>query len=183
MPVWSDAPPAGNDPVPFRLIRVPADKAVRAIVTCSDMIGATTHFVRNRTLPCGIEQPCPYCAEGHSYRWHAYLSIVLVDTYEHVILELTAAGSESLRNYAEAHLDIRGAFITAHRPNKKHNGRVIVAVRPGDPTRQRIPDPPDIRRILCHIWNVKYEPPINNRRSRPGARDVDLTKIGNPATN
>lgn len=174
MTFWQPLPPAQDDAVPYRLVRVAADKPLKGIITCPDIVGAPTHFARNRTQPCPGTDTCDLCADGFAWRWHAYVSLLVNPGYEHVILELTAAGSQTLRNYNELNSGVLGAEILAHRPSKKHNGRVVCQCRRIDLQGILLPPPPCIEKILCHIWGVQYVAPKNNWRIRPGSKDIQL---------
>lgn len=177
MPQWNPPPPTDNRSVPFRLVRVPAKAPLTGIITALEPLGCYTHFAKRRTLPCDGEERCEYCAEGFSRRWHCYVSLLLAQSLEHVILELTAAGSDPLRNYYRLHDTIRECRMSAVRPSGRPNGRVIVTCKPPQHSMTRIPDPPDVRRILCHLWGIQYrnDEPITIDRARMAAR------IGRPS--
>jgi len=172
MPQWSPTPPPQDEGVPFRLVRVPADKPVIGVVTSLDVVGCATHFFNNRTVPCDGQGNCKSCQEGHSWRWHAYCSILVSATLEHVLLELTAAGSETLRNYAQTYSGTRGCLLSAWRPSKKPNGRVLVTCKPTDLLRVTLPEPPNVARLLCRIWNVRFDPDDVVTSQRPGAKAI-----------
>jgi len=172
MPRWSPIPPALDEGVPFRLIRIPADKSLQGTVTSTDVTGCTTHFLNNRTVPCDGHDTCKACLEGFSYRWHAYCSLLVASTFEHVILELTAAASESLRNYAQSYSGTRGCQLSAWRPSKRPNGRILVTCKPGDLLRLTLPEPPQVARLLCRIWNVRFDPADVVTSQRPGAKAI-----------
>jgi len=175
MPQWLPTPPTPDDAVPYRLIRVPATGVVAGIVTCTDLVGCNTHYLHNRTTPCDGPGQCDACAEGYAYRWHCYASLLLTPGWEHVILELTAAASDPLRNYADHHGGPHGCRIRARRPSGRPNGRIVLECTPADLTGVRIPDPPNIQRILCHIWGVKYDAPDNRISTRIGAIDAQVS--------
>lgn len=172
MPQWSPTPPPQDEGVPFRLVRVPADKPVIGIVTSLDVVGCATHFFNNRTVPCDGQGNCKSCQEGHAWRWHAYCSVLVSATLEHVLLELTAAGSETLRNYAQTYSGTRGCLLSAWRPSKKPNGRVLVTCKPTDLLRVTLPEPPNVARLLCRIWNVRFDPDDVVTSQRQGAKAI-----------
>lgn len=156
MPIWTNQPPTDKDAHAHRIIRTPATKPLIAIITCTDLLGCATHFVSNRTVPCEGQGECSHCEAGHSWRWHGYVSAVNVNTHEHFIFEMTAQAADTFRNYAQAHATLRGCMFQATRPSGRPNGRVVIACKPTDEQRYRIPQPLNVRRILCHIWNVQY---------------------------
>lgn len=159
MPQWQNDPPPVDKAVPYRIVRVPPAKPLTGIVTCTEIVGCNTHYLRNRTVPCEGPDQCDACAEGHAWRWHAYVSLLLAWSYEHVILELTAAASDPLRNYARNRGSLRGCQLNAHRPSKRPNGRIVVTCKVIDNQHVTLPDPPNIQRILCHVWGVQYKRP------------------------
>jgi hypothetical protein len=122
------------------------------------LVGVNTHWTGAGTLPCEGPNLCKYCQDGHSYRWHGYLSAILTDTLEHIIFEMTAAAAETFFNYLHLNSTLRGCHFQAKRASKQPNSRVIIACKRIDEQRIRLPDPPNIKAILCHIWNVPYQP-------------------------
>lgn len=155
MPIFTDRPPEHDAPHAFRIIRTPATATVTAVVTSTDIVCSPTHFAKNRTVPCEGPDKCPWCAEGHSHRWHAYLGCVITQTYEHAIFECTKTAAETFANYYKVNATLRACKFTARRPSGKHNGRIVIACTRLDEQRVRLPEPPDVVAILCHIWNVK----------------------------
>jgi len=158
MPKWENTPPKDTAGLALRIIRTPASKPITAIVTSTDIVGCRTHFAAHRTIPCEAPDRCELCDQGHSWRWHGYVAAILTASLEHVIFEFTAAASDTFYHYQRLHNDIRGCWFQAQRPSGRPNGRVIIKAKPQDQTRLRLPDPPDLQRILCHIWGVPYQP-------------------------
>lgn len=158
MPTWTDTPPPGGSQFAFRILRTPADRPLSAVATSTDIVGCCTHFVRNRTIPCDGTDRCQACAEGFSWRWHGYLAAILTTTLEHFLFEFTAAASDTLSNYLKVHDQLRGCWIKAYRPSRRPNGRVVLECKPTDPAKTRLPDPPNVHQILCHIWNIPFDP-------------------------
>ena len=180
MPRWMDTPPKGSDHPSFRIVRTPADKPITAIVTSEEIVGCTTNFVQNRTIPCEGPDTCEHCAAGHSWRWHGYLSAMLTTTHEHILFEFTAPPSDTFRNYLLRYKTLRGCVFTARRPSGRPNGRVVVTCKYVAPTDLRIPARPNIRNILCRVWNLQTErvsdcpasrPPIKNTAVKPSNSD------------
>jgi len=157
MPLWNPKPPEGGRSVPFRLIRVPAKGSIRGVITSVEPLACSTHYVAHRTIPCEGPDDCKACQQGHTARWHCYVALILSGSMEQVILELTAAGSDPLRNYCLIHGGIRGCLLTATRPSGRANGRVVATCQPAKVDGVTIPPPPDLQRLLCHIWGIKHD--------------------------
>lgn len=174
MPIWTRDPPDDASPYVFRIVRTPAASPIVGIITCDEAVGCSTHFVHHRTVPCEGPRTCPHCNEGHSWRWHGYVSAMLTPSLEHVLFEFTATASDAFKNYRLLHQRLRACRFRAYRPSKRNNGRVVIQTSPGDPNLVRLPDPPDIRRLLCHIWNVQYELDQPTRMARPPFQSVAL---------
>lgn len=174
MPNWSEKPPEAKDGYPLRIVRTPPDKPLHAIATSTEVLGCCTHFVQNRTIPCEGTDVCKWCQEGHSWRWHGYLAAMITATLEHILFEFTAAASDTFRNYQTVHGTMRGCHFQAIRPSKRHNGRIVIACKPVDAQRCRIPEPPDVKAILCHIWNIQNANATTAKITRPPFRDVGV---------
>ncbi len=155
MPQWTTEPPKQPHGFSLRILRTPPTKAIVAIVTSTDVLGCNTHYVNHRTLPCEGSETCKFCQDGHSWRWHGYLAAMLQDTLEHVLFEFTATASTTFANYQKLHQNMRGCLFKASRPSGRTNGRVVIQCRPADTQRHVLPDPPDVKIILCHIWNIQ----------------------------
>jgi len=175
MPIWSPIPPPQDRAVPYRIVRVPASGDLKGIVTTPDIVGCNTHYVGHRTIPCEGPDACKACAEGHSWRWHAYVGLLLTTTLEHTILELTAAASDPLRTYYDLHNTVRACRITAKRPSGRLNGRIVLACQATDELRVRLPAPPNIQKILSHLWGIKYDAPEKAILARPPAVQMYVT--------
>ena len=174
MPNWINEPPDGASHSGMRLIRTPATKTLTACVTSTEIVGCCTHFVGNRTVPCEGVPNCAPCSEGIPWRWHGYLSCLLRETLEHVLFEFTAASSDPFKHYIEVHGTLRGCKMTARRVNSKHNGRVLIQCREAELTRIRLPDPPDLKKMMCHIWNIPTNRAETPNMARPPFKNLVL---------
>ena len=166
MPDWSSSPPKDRSNLALRIVRTPPTGTLTAIVTCPGLIGCATHFVNNRTQPCDGQGKCEWCEAGHSWRWHGYVSCVLTSTVEHVLFEMTATASDTFTNFYALRQTLLGCHFQAHRPNGRHNGRVVIACKPSDPQKAILPPPVNVQKILSHIWGIPYAGLANTNRDR-----------------
>lgn len=180
MPNWTDTPPTESEHYALRIVRTPPTGAIEALITTPGITGCHTHFIKNRTVPCEGQPGCQFCEAGHSFRWHAYLAAVLVRSYEQVLFECTAIAAKTFINYREINGTLRACRFRASRPSGRPNGRIVIACKAEDETLLRLPKPPDVKTILCHIWNVKAESattlpdrPHAGRLIRPGQPNGD----------
>lgn len=178
MPQWSERPDHASDHAIFRILRTPASGRLNGLITCNNVIGSNTHFVQNRTIPCEGRDHCEHCAAGFTYRWHGWVSAVILPGLEHVLFEFTATASETLATYQDLHGSLRACRFQAFRANSRPNGRVVIQTSPGDPNKIRLPDPPNVRKILCHIWNVQYTAPQPTRMDRPPFKSIAVDDNG-----
>jgi hypothetical protein len=178
MPIWSDAPDNPSDVAIFRIVRTPATGVYTAIVTGLEAVGCNTHYANNRTVPCEGPRQCNLCHEGFSYRWHGYLTALTLPSLEHVVFEFTATAADTFANYRRLHGTLRACRFRASRPSKRPNGRVLIETSPGDPQKTRLPDPPNLRKILCHIWNVQYTENQPTDMTRPPFQRVNVDDNG-----
>jgi len=174
MPKWSDAPPKAVDVHAFRILRTPQDSPLCGIITCTDVVGCPTHFVGNRTLPCEGQNECNPCKAGHSWRWHGYVTAIMVPTHEHFLFEFTATGSDTFKNYLRHHGSMRGCKFVAKRPSKKANGRVVISCIRIDEQGINLPEPPDVKKILCHIWGISHKRVTKNPGHRRPLKDLSV---------
>jgi len=178
MPQWSNDPPTEDPEYAHRIIRTPGTKPICGIITSPDLIGCLTHFVNNRTIPCEAPNACGPCDSGSSRRWHGYVSLLNNATMEHAIFEMTAAACDPLKNYGLAHQTLRACSIRASRPSGKSNGRVIIETRHIDESRYRLPEPFNVRMVLCHIWNIDYTPTEEFVGRAPTFKSIGIPPAG-----
>ena len=156
MPRFDSAPPTDLGRSGFRLIRTPTAHALTAHVICDNLIGCRTHFVGNRTIPC--EAPdCETCNSGIGWRWHGYLAIVIAATQEVAIFECTARSAAAFADYFKRYGTTRGCYFKAQRLNGRSNGRVLIQCKPADLAKINLPEPPEVQKCLCHIWNIPQQ--------------------------
>jgi len=174
MDPWTALPPEDEPLYHLEIRRTPAAKPLIGIITSTDIIGRMTHFAKNRTLPCEAGDRCPWCEEGFSRRWHGYLAAIDPTSYAAFLFEFTARASDPFRNYMEQYSSLRACRFTARRPSGRPNGRIQIACARLDATKLRLPDPPDVKRALCHIWNIPYKPHRPNGMTRPPFKDIPV---------
>lgn len=179
MPQWTNEPPEESEAHAFRIMRTPAKKPICGIITSEELLGCPTHFCKNRTIPCEAPNPCTWCEEGFSWRWHGWVGLFNHVTMEHLLFEMTAAASDPLKLYAKIHGTLRACSIRASRPSGRTNGRVLIEPRQVDETRYRIPPELNVMKILCHIWGVQYTDAEIVGGVAPGFRRIGLTDSEN----
>lgn len=143
------------------LIRTPHTKPLKAIITSEKIIACPTHYHARRTIPCKGPAQCDLCATGHKWRLHAYVSAINLENLGHVIIEFPARQYDQLAEWYKRFGTIRGLYIESTRPNARPNGPInLVIKRPASPP-PNLPDPLNLKLLLCKIWGVPYEPEPN----------------------
>lgn len=140
---------------PFHLLRTPPAGPLTGIITTPKLLSCKTHFAKNRTSPCMDPDPCELCNDGFSWRWHVYVGLFQPRTFHHVIFETTPRAAKPLEHYLTFHQTLRSAAIKSTRPSANPNGRIHIDVKHIDEATLRLPPPPDVEKILCHIWNIQ----------------------------
>jgi len=167
MPTFNHQPPDDLGRSGYRLLRTPPAHAMIGYVLSDTLVGCNTHWVNNRTQPC--EAPdCDPCNSGIPWRWHGYLICSLERTQEVIIFEMTARASRAFAAYHERHGTTRGAHFKSERLNGRHNGRLLIQVKPADLAKIHLPKAPPIEKLLCHIWNIpEPDATIRATQTRP----------------
>lgn len=178
MPNWTNVAPESDPHLSMRLIRTPTGKPLVACVTSYQIAGCHTHFIQNRTVPCEETDACPHCKKGHTSRWHAWLGAMLYDGLEHFIFECPKEASKTFTAYESTHGTLRGCAFKAFRANARPNGKVIIHCHPADVRKLHLPDAPNVREILCHIWNIPYTD-VHVEPKRDNAGPVLVVAPGN----
>ncbi len=150
----TDAP---DDPRGYALplLRCPSGRAIVGIVTSDDLIGCPTHFWHGRTVP-HEEEDCPPCKDGLPWRWHSWLSAFSPQKHECFLFESTARITKLFTAYRDSHAGLRGCKFRAQRRTAAANARVYLELAPANLQDLHLPDPPDLLRCLCMIWNVPF---------------------------
>jgi hypothetical protein len=154
---WTNTPPADQNGFAYRLIRVPAARPIRLIILSPQPIGTNTHYHKGRTKPCD-GQLCEACQLGLPYRWHSYIAVHNADTGENALLELTAQATEQLQPARDEFHTLRAVKLVLERPSHRPNGRIHINIHPGRAAELGLPDPPEVQRILLHIWGLDDRP-------------------------
>ena len=156
MTTWTHAPP--DDPRGFGLplIRTPAARSLKAIVTCENLIGTDTHFWGGHTVPC--QRPsCDACEAGIAYRWHGYLSAFNPVDQMHFVFEFTAQAADKFMKYFTAHDTLRCCEFEAYRWKHIRNGRVIIKTAHSAFAPHALPAAPDLCRVMAVIWRLPID--------------------------
>ncbi len=164
MPYWSSELPTEKKHMGFSIKRTPPVSAVRAIVTCDELLVCDTHWYGGRTVPCErIQQlpnksttagTCQACNASIPYRTHVYVSALDCKSREHYIFECTANAAKAFQEYRENTTTLKGCLFNAFRPKAHRTGRVVIETATANLSRIQLPDPPNIVLALSVIWRL-----------------------------
>jgi hypothetical protein len=186
MPAFSNELPHGKQHLGFTLRRTPTDRPLLAVVTSADYVVCDTHYWGGRTTP-HEDEDCKACTALQPRRTHVYLSAIDVKTREHFLFECTAHAAISFEEYRARNNTLRGCYFCASRPKHTKSGRVLIETKPADLSKITIPDPPDLCKALCIIWQVPGAadtPAATPRKhSRPGSNPRNLRAMREPIDN
>ena len=153
MPSWTKSPPEDSRGQGLPLLRTPAVRSIRAIVTSKTLIGTDTHFWGGHTVPC--ERPeCEACNNGIGYRWHGYLTAYNPNDQLHFIFEMTANAATVFNDYQTVNDTLRCCQFEAYRWKHVKNGRVIIKCERSAINPAALPNAPDLERVMAIIWRL-----------------------------
>lgn len=153
MPHWTHSPPADPRGQGLPLLRTPAARSLKAIVTSETLVGCDTHFWGGHTMPC--ERPdCEACNHGVAFRWHGYLSAYNPDDQLHFLFEMTAQAASTFAEYLQEHSTLRCCAFEAWRWRHARNGRLIIKCQHSAHPSHALPRAPDLKTVLAIIWRL-----------------------------
>lgn len=152
---WSDTPPTQTDLHSADLRRCPPGGMPPAIILVDWITGNELHWWNGRSFP-HLANDCPACAAKRARVWKGYLACLELKTRKIFILEITPNCTEPLAAYKLTFGSLRGAQIKLERSATKINGRVTATVTPAALGGLELPQPPDVRNILRHMWQTDH---------------------------
>lgn len=153
MPIWTNSPPDDPRGHGLPIVRTPANRSLKAIVTSDNIVGCDTHYWGGHTVPCDRPE-CDACNNGIAYRWHGYLTAFNPDDQLHFIFEFTAQAAATFINYLESHDTLRCCQFEAYRWRHTKNGRVIINAQNSAYSSRSLPKAPDICKVMAIIWRL-----------------------------
>lgn len=154
---WNDNPHTQTQPHSADLRRCPPGGLPPAIILMDWITGNELHWWNGRSFP-HLKTECPACAAKRAKVWKGYVACLDPKTRKIFILELTPNCTEPLSAYKLTFGSLRGATIKLDRPATKINGRVTATVTPTHLGGLELPQPPDVRKILQHMWQTDHRP-------------------------
>lgn len=179
MPTYSNTPPAESSGVSLPIVRTPAARPLKAIVTSDDILGCNTHFWHGHTVPCDGKD-CEPCRDSTPFRWHAYCTAFVPNSSLHFLFECTAAAAEQFVKYRHAFGTLRGCMFEAYRWRQKVNGRIILKTERTAMTDLALPPAPDLEKVLAILWQLP-EQNVQAGDHTAGGRHVEAdTDVADP---
>ncbi len=153
---FTNVPPKDDREKAMHLTRCPIGRPITGIITCDDLVGTPTHFFHGRTMPCD-ETDCPACSDGLPWRWHAYVSLWLPKSRQHILFEMTARACQPLVEYRKANGTLRGCVLRAQRVNLAPNAKVMIQTSVADQQAYVLPKSPHLLKALAILWNLDFD--------------------------
>jgi len=150
-PRWIDQPTAPSSLPHLALLRVPPGNGLYGVLTSPKPIGVQTHYMGRRTLPC-VSEACPGCLARLATRDEWYTGLWTGSPSKHVIAALTPAVAWELTDKLQPRLNFRGIKVHLTRAGKAANSRLLLTLPDPENLFTSIPDEPDLRAHLLHIW-------------------------------
>lgn len=155
MTIWTNEPSDANNLSPTRLIRTRPGKPLTALITSDQLLGCYVHFWRGRTTPCN-GATCEACNDNRLKRWYGWVSACTLAMTENVILEITAACCDPIKDYVRTHGRLRGAQLFLERATAKQNSRLIARITESKHSPDVLPAALDVVHVLEHIWETHH---------------------------
>lgn len=154
---WSDQPPDHQ----MRYIPIYSPRpgqVMRLIILSDEVVGAWTHWLDERTIPCrGRDQGCVCRKMDLSRRWKGYLGCFDPEIGKVVIAELTLSAYHCLADsLSEIGHSLRGRGLILMRAGKSVRSSVVADTNVNVPTPEGfvLPSAPNVREALRRIWGV-----------------------------
>jgi len=145
---------AGEDDLPFiEVVTLKAGFVGRGYVTCEKPYEVYTHWIGRRTLPC-MGKECGACQALVPAKYEGYLSLVWAHNRTQQIVRVTKPAMLQIKSQVQLQPSLRGTILNFERKGKRSNGRVIVRVDALHLEVAKLPQSPDVRRHMMHIWSV-----------------------------
>lgn len=168
---FEDTPNESDLGFPWTVKRTPAQGSLEMVCLSHRHVGVRTHYFRNRTIGCRRSE-CDACLHGNRSRWTGYLLCQQLPTGTKLLFEFTPTAVQFLIPLYEKHESIRGIKIQAFRPSRKTNGTITLSFRGFVAHPDQLPDAPEIRPLLFHIWGVLDDNPA----AAAAAADAPMTE-------
>lgn len=172
MPQFSSDPPVDPRGHSLELRRTPTGRPIAGVITSPNMVGCPTHFWGGRTVP-HEKDGCEPCQSGIDWRWHGYVSVFQLTSGDHFLFEFTARTAEPFKLYRQLHGGLRGCLFEAKRVNSAANAKVSIRTKTPDLSNYKLPEPPDLVKLLCMIWNI----PTSSCEIVGHVKDVPLVEV------
>ena len=170
MAIWTDRPEPGTVKSTFDLLRTPPSAPFIGTVTSTVILGTPIHFFGGRSAPCLQADDCEACKHGRQYRWMAYFAVLPDGSHKQALFEVTALIHAKFVEFAGSADQVRGIRFKVWRPSKRASGRIAVSFGTERAAEITLPDAPDVRPLMEHIWQRKLVP--GDSETLPTTRDV-----------
>ena len=151
---WNERPQDNDVNDRIEIYRIKKKGMRGAVILSEKMIGTYMHFWGGRSEPC-MKKNCRACEAGNRARWYGWIGICVAETHQIMILEITRAAAEQIKEYLESHEKLRGAKIAGWRKGKKENGKLTLEIREGESKLLFLPKEPEICERLKRMWETK----------------------------
>jgi len=145
------------------LIRVPADRAIKAIILSESLFRLPTHYDGAHTVICAGELGCDLCAHR---ALRVYYLVAVLDTHSGVIswCQLSELAAKSmLRQCREAERGLYGTIFTIGRERPKKQAPITVALDRYATVNSRVPKAMEPSETLERVFN---SPKLNGKHRR-----------------
>jgi hypothetical protein len=163
-PSWKRRPDQAGTLLDFQIFRVPAAGEKGLVILSHDIVGADTHFYRNRTRVCmGID--CVACRDSSPCRWRGYTFALRWQQQTVVLLEVTGAAMPNLHEWFCAHRTMRELAVDFVRMKGVANGRLIANNLRKYSHSMPLPAPKRVKDALTKLWRLNDQEALELERN------------------
>lgn len=151
---WDDQPPP-DDGRYIPIISAPAHGNITLTLVSNRIVGAWTHYIAPRTIPCTKGTgDCPCLADQLGSRWRGYLCAWEPQFGRLYLIELTANAVRTCNvEIADPATQLRGTVVKLYRAAKSKRAPVCLHVTNATIIDPHLPEEPDVRAALVRIWS------------------------------
>lgn len=151
---FGEAPPEGDSPCRFELVRTPPKGFFRATVISENVVGHRMHHWHGSTLPC-VDRPCEACEARRKSEWKGWVFVVDESRMDPFVFEFPTSGGFAFKKIREKYTTIRGLRIETYRKTKRGNGPIGINLGHERADIYKLPLAPSMLKFLAALWRME----------------------------
>lgn len=150
---FNTKPPRDDGPKPRALWRAKAGKTLGAVILSKETTGVGTHFHQGRTVLCE-DKGCELCTLYGPSRWYGFWACYHGRGKPLTIFQFTLGVWDTVHEWQQNHLSLRGTEFAVTRANQRHNSRLLLQMKGVVPDVSDLPKTFNVEETLRKIWKI-----------------------------